>query len=126
LASGSGTQASEDAVSDIGTDVDTPRRIGTPRGIRRERDLPLAGQRDKYNEQVRNLDNQVCFVEAPHPLMNTKRRAMYIYNFATFYTCLILKIKLFLFVLVLCLKAFLLKRSFLLKSVSVSPALVFI
>ncbi|KAG0559984.1 hypothetical protein KC19_10G144700 [Ceratodon purpureus] len=59
LASGSSSQASEDTASDIGTDVDTPRRVGTPRGIRRDRDLPPAGQKDRYNEQVRNLENQV-------------------------------------------------------------------
>ncbi|KAG0610249.1 hypothetical protein M758_7G050400 [Ceratodon purpureus] len=59
LASGSSSQASEEAVSDIGTDVDTPKRVGTPRGIRRERDLPPGGQRDKFNEQVRNLEIQV-------------------------------------------------------------------
>lgn len=59
LASGSSSQASEDTISDIGTDVDTPRRVGTPRGVRRERDLPPPGQREKYNEQVRNLETQV-------------------------------------------------------------------
>ena len=40
--------------------MDTPRRVGTPRGIRRERDLPTGGQRDKYNDQFRNLEIQVC------------------------------------------------------------------
>ncbi|XP_024397614.1 kinesin-like protein KIN-14I isoform X2 [Physcomitrium patens] len=61
LASGSGSHAVEDAGSDLGTDMDTPRRVapGTPRGIRRERDLPPPGQRDKNNEPVRNLEIQV-------------------------------------------------------------------
>ncbi|XP_024384676.1 kinesin-like protein KIN-14I isoform X2 [Physcomitrium patens] len=61
LASGSSSQASEDVASDFGTDVDTPRRVapGTPRGIRRDRDLPPAGLRDKTNEQSRNLEIQI-------------------------------------------------------------------
>lgn len=75
MASGSSSQASEDTISDIGTDVDTPRRVGTPRGVRRERDLPPPGQREKYNEQVRSLENQVCFIEALHMLVNTQEDA---------------------------------------------------
>lgn len=71
MASGSSSQASEDTISDIGTDVDTPRRVGTPRGVRRERDLPPPGTREKYNEQVRNLENQVCFF-GTHGLVNTR------------------------------------------------------
>lgn len=76
LASGSSSQASEDTISDIGTDVDTPRRVGTPRGVRRERDLPPPGQREKYNEQVRNLENQVCFMDAPYMLVHTQNNAI--------------------------------------------------
>lgn len=61
MASGSGSQPGDDAASDVGTDLETPsKRATTPRGTRRERDLPPAGQKDKYNEQFRNMENQVC------------------------------------------------------------------
>ncbi len=58
-ASISGNLAGDDVASEVG-DVDTPsKRSTTPRGSRRERDLPPAGFRDKKEEQIRNLEAQV-------------------------------------------------------------------
>ncbi|KAH9536052.1 hypothetical protein CY35_17G085800 [Sphagnum magellanicum] len=58
-ASVSGNLAGDDVASEVG-DVDTPsKRSTTPRGSRRERDLPPAGFRDKKEEQIRNLEAQI-------------------------------------------------------------------
>lgn len=59
-ASVSGSQlGGDDAGSDLG-DGDAPsKRSLTPQGTRRERDLPPAGQKDKKEELIRNLENQV-------------------------------------------------------------------
>ena len=58
-ASVSGSQHGDDVASDW-SDVDTmSRRVPTPRATRRDRDLPSVGVKDRKDEQIRNLENQV-------------------------------------------------------------------